>query len=87
MAGTNADGDTPAEILILIGLGAMLYGFAILYWWRGFARFARRFALGKKQFESMYGTADSPRRWMVSILGVFFVAWGAVVLIIGLTKL
>lgn len=80
-------GDTPAVVLILMGLAAMLYGFAILYWWRGVARFARRFALGKKQFESMYGTADAPRRWMVSILGVFNVAWGALVLIIGLTKL
>ena len=71
-----------------MGLGAMLYGFAILRWWRGFARFARRIALGtKKQLESMYGTDDAPRRWMVSILGGGFVAWGALVLIIGLTKL
>ncbi len=87
MAGTNADVDTPAEVLILIGLSAMLYGGAILRWWRGFARFARRIALGtKKQLESMYGTDEAPRRWMVSILGGCFVAWGVIVLVVGLTK-
>jgi hypothetical protein len=88
VAGTNADVDTPVEALVLLGVGAMLYGGAMLRWWRGFARFARRFALGtKNQLESMYGTDEAPRRGMVSFIGGFFVAWGVIVLVVGLAGL
>jgi hypothetical protein len=88
MAGTNADVDTPAAVLVLLGLAAMAYGGAMLRWWREFARFARRFAVGtKNQLESMWGTDEVPRRGMVSTIGAFFAVWGVVVIVIGLTKL
>lgn len=35
----------------------------------------------------MYGTDEAPRRWMISIIGGGFVAWGVIVLVVGLAKL
>jgi hypothetical protein len=48
-------------------------------WWRGFARFAQRITIGTRtHLESMYGTDDAPRRAMVSLIGGFFILFGAI---------
>lgn len=80
--------DTPPEVLIALGLFFALYGGAMVRWWRGFASFARKIAIGtRKQLESMYGTDEAPRREMVSLIGGLFILFGAITLVAGIAKL
>ncbi len=79
---------TPPAVLIAVGLSVALYGGAMVRWWRGFARYSRKFSMGTRgQLESMYGTDEAPRRWMVSLLGGFFVLFGAIALVTGIANL
>lgn len=79
---------TAPGVLIAVGLFCTLYGGAMVRWWRGFARVARIIAIGtRRQVESMYGTDEAPRRWMVSLLGGLFILFGVITLVAGITNL
>ena len=74
--------------LLLVGGFAVAYGVVIVTFWRGFARFARRWSMGTvQQRDKIWGTLKEPKRLFVSVIGCGFVAWGTAVLIAGVANL
>lgn len=78
----------PPEQVIIVGAAAAAYGIVIVRCWRGFARHARRWAMGSQlQKDKLWGTLEEPKRLLISVIGYGFIVWGATALIAGLANL